>query len=149
MVGSMGCVSSLGLGLAMTRQQHDIIGIDGDGSLLMRMGSLATNGYYSPPNLLHILLDNNAHDSTGAQKTVSHNVDFVEMAASCGYTRSVYIHDLVELETAIKEWKITKGLTFIHMKITAGSSDLLGRPHHKPHEVKERLLKYLDERVPG
>jgi phosphonopyruvate decarboxylase len=149
MVGSMGCVSSLGLGLAMTRKQHDIIVIDGDGSVLMRMGSLATNGYYSPPNLLHILLDNNAHDSTGAQKTVSHNVDFVELAASCGYTRSVYIHGLDELEMGIKEWKITKELTFIHMKIAAGSSDRLGRPHLKPYEVKERLLKYLDERVPG
>lgn len=149
MVGSMGCVSSLGLGLALARKDHNIVVIDGDGSVLMRMGSLATNGYYSPPNLLHILLDNNAHDSTGAQKTVSHNVDFVELAASCGYTRSVYIHSLVELERAIQEWKTTKGLTFLHMKIAVGSSERLGRPKQKPYEVKERLLKYLDGHVPG
>ena len=88
MVGSMGCVSSLGLGLALTRKEIDVVVIDGDGSLLMRMGSLATNGYYQPENMLHILLDNQTHDSTGGQSTVSHNVNFVDIAAACGYEKS-------------------------------------------------------------
>jgi phosphonopyruvate decarboxylase len=149
MVGSMGCVSSLGLGLALIRKNNDIIVIDGDGSLLMRMGSLATNGTYSPSNLLHILLDNNTHDSTGGQRTVSHNIDFVETAASCGYKRSIYIHSLDELEAAIKEWKIEKGLTFLHMRISTGSNELLGRPHVKPYEVKERLQEFLNADAPG
>ncbi|WP_036744837.1 phosphonopyruvate decarboxylase, partial [Paenibacillus sp. HGF7] len=61
MVGSMGCIGSLGLGLALSQPSKDIFVIDGDGSLLMRMGSLATNGYYQPVNMVHILLDNNAH----------------------------------------------------------------------------------------
>lgn len=65
MVGSMGCVSSLALGLSLTRADKRVIAIDGDGALLMRMEALATNGYYSPANLLHILLDNESHDSTG------------------------------------------------------------------------------------
>jgi phosphonopyruvate decarboxylase len=143
MVGSMGCVSSLGLGLALARKSNDIVVIDGDGSLLMRMGSLATNGYYSPPNLLHILLDNNAHDSTGGQKTVSHQIGFVELAASCGYMQSIYIHSLDELEAAIKEWKTEKGLAFLHLRISTSSNELLGRPHVKPFEVKERLKKFL------
>ena len=98
MVGSMGCVSSLGLGLALTRKELDLVVIDGDGSLLMRMGSLATNGYYQPENMLHILLDNQTHDSTGGQRTVSHNVNFVDIAAACGYEKSFYIHSLEELE---------------------------------------------------
>jgi phosphonopyruvate decarboxylase len=149
MVGSMGCVNSLGLGLALARKGNDIVVIDGDGSLLMRMGSLATNGYYSPPNLLHILLDNNAHDSTGGQKTVSHQIDFVEIAASCGYLQSIYIHSLDELEAAIKEWKTEKGLTFLHIRISTGSSELLGRPHVKPFEVKERLKKFLSNNSLG
>ena len=92
MVGSLGCVSSLGLGLALTKNDLNVIVIDGDGSLLMRMGSLATNGAYSPPNMLHILLDNQAHDSTGGQSTVSHQVNFVDIAASCGYEKSIHIH---------------------------------------------------------
>ncbi|BCJ87981.1 phosphonopyruvate decarboxylase [Effusibacillus dendaii] len=148
MVGSMGCVSSLGLGLALTQQNTDIVVIDGDASLLMRMGCLAINGYYHPPNMLHILLDNNAHDSTGGQKTVSHNIDFVEIAASCGYMKSIYVHSLEELETSIKEWKTTKGLTFLHMKIATGSRESLGRPGIKPHAVKERLQMFLHSKSP-
>jgi phosphonopyruvate decarboxylase len=144
MVGSMGCVSSFGLGLALNRKNVDTVVIDGDGSLLMRMGSLATNGYYCPPNLLHIVLDNNAHDSTGGQSTVSHNVNFVNIAASCGYKKSVYIHNLNELELQIKEWKQTKRLTFICIKISKSLDRNLGRPHIKPHEVKERLMKFLE-----
>jgi phosphonopyruvate decarboxylase len=144
MVGSMGCISSLGLGLALTQTDKNIVVIDGDGSLLMRMGSLATNGYYHPPNMIHILLDNNVHDSTGGQKTVSHQIDFVDIAASCGYQKSQYIHNLEELGASIQEWKNTKGLTFLYMKISKGSKKNLGRPKMKPYEVKERLQSFLE-----
>jgi phosphonopyruvate decarboxylase len=143
MVGSMGCISSFGLGLALTQNNKDILVIDGDGSLLMRMGSLATNGYYNPHNMIHILLDNNAHDSTGGQSTVSHNINFVDIAASCGYTKSLHVHSLEELEASLKEWKQTKGLTFLYMKISKTSKGKLGRPSIKPHEVKERLRRFL------
>ena len=144
MVGSMGCISSLGLGLALTRKHHDIVVIDGDGSLLMRMGSLATNGSLRPHNMLHILLDNNAHDSTGGQKTVSHHIRFVETAAACGYAKSIYIHHLGELEAAIKDWKAAKQLTFLYLRIVPGSREHIGRPQIKPYEVKHRLISYLD-----
>lgn len=144
LVGSMGCVSSVGLGLALTRKQNDIVVIDGDGSVLMRMGNLATNGAYGPSNMLHILLDNHVHDSTGGQSTVSEHIDFVEIAASCGYRKSIYVHSLEELESSIRDWKRTKGLTFLYMKIAKGSKETLGRPHIKPYEVKERLMKFLD-----
>jgi phosphonopyruvate decarboxylase len=144
MVGSMGCVSSLGLGLALTKKDKDIVVIEGDGALLMRMGSLATNGYYAPQNMLHILLDNNTHDSTGGQSTVSHNVNFVDIAAACGYSKSIYIHNLEELEYCMKDWKRNKSLTFLYMKIAKGSIEGLGRPKMKPHEVKERLKVFLN-----
>lgn len=144
MVGSMGCVSSLGLGLALTRPEKSIIALDGDGALLMRMGNLATNGTYSPPNLLHILLDNNTHDSTGGQQTVSHNVRFVEVAAACGYVNAVYIHTLEELEDGIKRWKLEPKLTFLYMKIAKGSKKELGRPKTKPYQVKQRLRVFIN-----
>ncbi|MGA8944169.1 MAG: phosphonopyruvate decarboxylase [Thermoactinomyces sp.] len=143
MVGSMGCISSLGLGLSLTQKNKDIVVIDGDGSLLMRMGSLATNGYYHPPNMIHILLDNNCYDSTGGQITVSRNANFVDIAASCGYKRSVYVHHLKELEYFLKEWKETKGLTFLYMRISEKTKNNLGRPKIKPFEVKERLQRFL------
>ncbi|WP_211269567.1 phosphonopyruvate decarboxylase [Paenibacillus glacialis] len=143
MVGSMGCISSIGLGLALSKKDKDIIVIDGDGALLMRMGSLATNGYYNPPNMLHILLDNNAHDSTGGQKTVSDNIDFIEITAACGYTKSIYVHNLEQLKSSIMEWKKEKNLTFLHLKISPGSKKDLARPHIKPYEVKDRLRLFL------
>lgn len=143
MVGSMGCISSLGLGLARSQRNKDVVVIDGDGSLIMRMGSIATNGYYHPKNMVHILLDNNAHDSTGGQKTVSNNMDFVEIAAACGYRISRYIHNLDELANALIEWKKKKELTFLYIKISRDSTKKLGRPKVKPHEVKERLLKFI------
>jgi len=144
MVGSMGCVSSIGLGLAMSKPNKDIVAIDGDGALLMRMGSLATNAYYYPVNMLHILLDNNCHDSTGGQQTLSHNVDFVAVAADCGYARSIYIHSLDELALEFKKWQSDKALTFFYLKIEKGSKKELGRPHIKPYEVKERLMNFLN-----
>ncbi|AWB42963.1 phosphonopyruvate decarboxylase [Paenibacillus sp. CAA11] len=143
MVGSMGCISSFGLGLALSQPDKNIVVIDGDGSLLMRMGSLATNGYYSPGNMIHILLDNNAHESTGGQSTVSHNIDFVNIAASCGYTKSIHAHNLEELEACMHEWKKTKGLTFLYIKISKQSKEQLARPAIKPYEVKERLQRFL------
>ncbi len=145
MVGSMGCVSSLGLGLALAKKDKDIVVIEGDGALLMRMGSLATNGCYAPKNMLHILLDNNTHDSTGGQSTVSHNVNFVDIAAACGYSKSIYVHNLEELESCIKDWKREKNLTFLYMKIAKGSIEGLGRPKMKPYEVKERLKVFLHD----
>jgi phosphonopyruvate decarboxylase len=144
MVGSMGCISSFGLGLALTQTNKDIVVIDGDGSLLMRMGSLATNGYYNPPNMIHILLDNHVHESTGGQSTVSSNISFVNIAASCGYKNSLEVLSLEQLEASLKEWKQSKGLTFLYMKISKKAKEKLGRPHIKPHEVKERLRRFLN-----
>jgi len=143
MVGSMGCISSLALGLAMVRPDKKVIAIDGDGSALMRMGSFATNAYYQPRNLLHVLLDNNAHDSTGGQATVSHIVDFAAFAASVSYPSALQVNSLEELQEAIIQWKQNGDLTFIHMQISQGSPQELGRPTVKPYEVKDRLLKFI------
>jgi phosphonopyruvate decarboxylase len=144
MVGSLGCIASLGLGLAQVRPDKDIVVIDGDGSLLMRMGSLPTNAYYSPKNLLHILIDNNSHDSTGGQATISHNIDFVEVAASSGYAVSLLVDGLEEFEVAYKNWKNNKQLTFLQVKVAKGTRKEPGRPKVKPYEVKERLIRFIN-----
>ena len=142
-VGSMGCVGSLGLGLAIAQKRKDIVVIDGDGSLLMRLGSLATNGYYRPANLLHILLDNGTYDSTGGQSTVSRNINFVKIAHACGYEKSFHVHDLSELKIRIVEWEKKKCLSFLYLRIATGSKENLGRPLIKPFEVKERLRRVI------
>lgn len=143
MVGSMGCISAMALGLAIARPDKQIVAIDGDGAALMRLGAFATNAYYSPKNLLHLLLDNNTHDSTGGQATVSHNIDFASIAASSGYTKSIKAAALSEFNDHIVEWKNNPTCTFIHLQIAKGSPKDLGRPTIKPHEVKERLMNHL------
>lgn len=143
MVGSMGCVSSLGLGLALVKPEKKIVVVDGDGSLLMRMGALPTNAYYAPNNLFYLLLDNNCHYSTGGQATVSHNIDFVELAAAAGYRNVHYLHDLADLERAWREWESDPAPAFAYLKIAKGTKENLGRPGIKPYEVKERLKGFL------
>lgn len=145
MVGSMGSISSIGLGIALNSDKK-IIAIDGDGALLMRMGNLATNAYYEPNNFLHLLVDNNIHDSTGGQFTVAKNIDFVQVASSVGYKKSIYIHSLEELEERILDWKQNAETTFMYIKVRKGTKENLGRPKIKPFEVKERLMEFLSER---
>lgn len=143
MVGSMGCISSLALGLAMNTDKN-VIAIDGDGAFLMRMGSAATNAYYAPENMLHLLLDNNIHDSTGGQATVSGNIDFVQLAANTAYQHSLYIHSLDELTAAIEAWKKQPSFTFMYIRIRKGTKENLGRPKIKPYQVKNRLRSFLN-----
>lgn len=145
MVGSMGCISPLALGLALTRKNKKVIAIDGDGSMLMRLGAITTNGYYSPSNMLHLILDNNSYDSTGGQLTISHNVDFIGLAAAAGYSDVFYIHDLTELQERIENWKKNSGLTLLYLKIAKGSKENLGRPKIKPFEVKDRIIRFINE----
>ena len=142
MVGSMGCVSSIALGLAISGLNKNIIAIDGDGALLMRMGAMATNAAYGTNNMLHILLDNGMHESTGGQLTVSNNVDFVGIAASVGYRKSIYVHDLKELEKYFLSWKKNPKLTFLYLK-TKSVKEKLDRPKINPEENKIRLMKFL------
>ena len=86
-VGSMGCAAPMGLGIALTTGRRTVV-LDGDGAALMKLGGMATIGAYRPPGLLHVLLDNGVHDSTGGQATVSATVDFAAVALACGYAHA-------------------------------------------------------------
>jgi len=143
----MGCVRSLGLGLAMARPDKKVIAIDGDGALLMRMGCLAANGFYRPPNLLHVVLDNHCHDSTGGQHTVAENVRFAAVASHSGYPAAFEVHDLGEFTTAVKTWLPTGGLTLLSLPIARGCREALGRPGIKPVGVKERPKRYVQRNL--
>jgi phosphonopyruvate decarboxylase len=143
MVGSMGCVSSLGLGLALARPDLRVVVIDGDGSILMRMGAAAVLAAYAPGTLVHVLLDNNAHDSTGGQKTISDNVDFIRFAESVGYGNGFYAHDADELTTLIQRGFDSGMLTFVYLQISGGTRENLGRPRTKPPEIRQRFSRFV------
>ena len=88
-VGSMGHASSIAFGLAKSLPHRLIVCIDGDGALLMHMGSLPSIGQSNCSNLLHVLLNNGAHESVGGQPTCAPSVDFSSLARACGYSLSL------------------------------------------------------------
>lgn len=143
MVGSLGCASSFALGLSLSRPDKKIIVLDGDGAVLMRMGSLAVNAAYKPANILHILFDNNAHESTGGQFTVSGSVDYPSLARACGYPDVRTATDAASLRSAVVSAQSKGGLTFIHVPIAQGAPDTLGRPKVKPREVAKRFSSLI------
>ncbi|ARV58116.1 phosphonopyruvate decarboxylase [Nostocales cyanobacterium HT-58-2] len=142
MVGSMGCASSLGLGLSLARPDLKVVVIDGDGAALMRMGNFATIGAYGSSNLIHILLDNECHDSTGAQATVSSGVRFAKIAEACGYGITLEGDNLLLLDTLFAAHS-NDTPKFGHLKIRPGTLKNLPRPNLSPEAVLQRLMTHI------
>lgn len=141
MVGSMGCASMLGLGLALARPDRTVVVLDGDGAALMRMGNFATVGAYGPANLVHVLLDNAAHESTGGQFTVSPGVDFAAVARDCGYTWSAEGDRVEALDVVLSAE--ADGPRFLRLRTRPGVMDPLPRPAVSPEAVAARLRAQL------
>jgi phosphonopyruvate decarboxylase len=142
MVGSMGCVSSLALGLALARPDLRVVAIDGDGAALMRMGNFATLGAYGPANLWHLLLDNGVHESTGGQASVSAHVSFAAIAAACGYSRALQTADLGRIGAWLGE-PAAGGARFACLATRPGAPVGLPRPAQTPVAMRERLTRHL------
>lgn len=141
-VGSMGCASAMALGIAVN-SERPVVAIDGDGAALMKMGNLATIGQYGPHNLVHVILDNGVHDSTGGQNTVSSSIDFAAVAVGSGYRRGIAVDGLEAFETAFTSAFSETGPHLIHVRIAPGSLQKLGRPTVTPREVARRLRAFL------
>jgi phosphonopyruvate decarboxylase len=141
-VGSMGCASGMGLGVALATRRRVAV-LDGDGAVLMKLGSLATIGAYRPGNLTHILYDNGVHDSTGGQATVAPVIDFAGVALACGY-RGAWVCDSAEgFESALAKALAAEGPVLVHARIRPGSMVMLGRPTVPPYEVARRFKAFL------
>lgn len=142
MVGSMGCVSSWGLGLSLARPDLNVVAVEGDGAALMRMGNFSTIGAYAGSNFTHIVLDNQVHDSTGAQSTVSANVSFSKIAASCSYEYAIE-GDQIEMLDELFQYQTQIGAKFAHLKTLPGTMEDLPRPSLTPNEVLTRLMQQI------
>ncbi|WP_145135651.1 phosphonopyruvate decarboxylase [Roseomonas gilardii] len=141
-VGSMGGASGMGLGIALNSLRPVVV-LDGDGAALMKLGSLATIGAHAPDRLVHVILDNGVHDSTGGQATVSASVDFAAVALACGYRSAASCASLDGFEAAFRQALATGGPALIHARIAPGSMAKLGRPTVKPPEVAQRFRAFL------
>jgi len=142
-VGGMGTASAIGFGVAHALPEQPVVVLDGDGAALMKLGSFATIGYYQPKNLLHIVLDNETHDSTGGQATSSPITRFAEIAAATNYQNAFSADRAEDIRTSIQQLRRAKGPSLLHVKIQPGSPKEIGRPTVKPHEVKERFMDFL------
>lgn len=137
MIGSMGLASSIGLGLALARPDRKVVVIDGDGSLLMNMGSLVTVFANNPSNLTWIVIDNGAYGSTGNQDTYAQLLDLVGVAKSVGFKNS---YDFKDIE--LKEIIESEDTSFIVYNTESGNStapiiDL------SPVEIKKRFMNAI------
>lgn len=140
MIGSMGLASAIGLGLALCLPEKRIVVIDGDDSALMGMGAMATIGHHSPVNLIHIVLDNEAYDSTDGQKTAASTARLDEVAAAAGYRVSSRVTAVAELCKALVD-AFESGPALILAKIEKGALPEGGRVSYVPPEIANRFQR--------
>lgn len=144
-VGSMGHASSIALGISLHQPGRKVWCIDGDGALLMHMGAMAIIGSSNPKNLVHIVINNEAHESVGGMPTAAKEIDIVNIALACGYTYAVSVNKFEELDNELKTAKIKNELTLIEVKCAIGSKNNLGRPSLTPLENKQNFMEYIKE----
>lgn len=142
-VGSMGHSSSIALGVAFNKPGLKVWCIDGDGAALMHMGSMAVIGANSPENLVHIVINNGAHETVGGMPTVAGKVDLVGIALACGYKRAVCVDNFEDLDKQLEIAKSGKGLAFIEVRCAIGARANLGRPTTTAIENKQNFMNYL------
>jgi len=142
-VGSMGHVSQIALGFAINKPDKKIICLDGDGSVLMHMGSLVTAGQAKPKNLIHIMLNNAAHDSVGGHPTDAAAVDWSAVALACGYDNACSIDNPSKLKSVMQAALDINGCQFIEVKVAQGARKDLGRPSKTPRQMKVDFVKQI------
>jgi phosphonopyruvate decarboxylase len=118
-----------------------VVVLDGDGALLMRLGALTTVGHERPANLVHVVLDNGRHESTGGQATVAGCVDFPALAVASGYPAAVTLADPAAVAARLMARRAA--LDFIHVPIRPGVPGALPRPTVTPPAVVARLRAWL------
>tara|TARA_Y100001970_G_scaffold2704_1_gene3192 strand:+ start:45752 stop:46882 length:1131 start_codon:yes stop_codon:yes gene_type:complete len=143
-VGSMGHCSSIALGIALAKPQRKVVCIDGDGSLIMHMGSLATISSLKPNNYYHILLNNAVHDSVGGQETAAKNIDLSAIVKAIEFNKTFLALSINQLKEKILKLMSSKGPSFLEVKISPGSRKDLGRPSMKPIANKESFMRFID-----
>ena len=148
-VGSMGHSSSIALGVAINKPDRTIWCIDGDGAVLMHMGSMAVIGAIRPRNLIHVVINNAAHETVGGMPTVAGSIDLVGIAKACGYPNTVRVDSFEQLDRELETAKAKKELSLIEVKCSIGARENLGRPTTSALENKIRFMDYLDDEKPN
>ena len=144
-VGSMGHSSSIALGVALHKQDVKVWCIDGDGAVLMHMGAMAVIGACAPKNLVHVVINNGAHETVGGMPTAVKKTDLVGVAKACGYSYAVRVEDYESLENELRDAKERNCLSLIEARCGLGARADLGRPTTTAQENKQNFMEYLRE----
>lgn len=143
-VGSMGHCSSIALGIALQKPEKKVWCVDGDGAALMHMGAMAVIGANSPGNMVHIVINNEAHETVGGMPTVAAKTDLVQIAKGCGYPYAVSVDKLPDLDRELLFAKERGQLSFIEVKCGIGARENLGRPTTTALENKKAFREMLE-----
>ncbi|OGK18264.1 phosphonopyruvate decarboxylase [Candidatus Roizmanbacteria bacterium RIFCSPLOWO2_12_FULL_40_12] len=144
-VGNMGHASSIALGLAKTQPKKTIWCLDGDGSMIMHMGSMAVIGQQKPKHFVHVLFNNFVHDSVGGQPTAADSIDFTTIAKGNGYISTASVKTGRELKKELQRAKRRQGPVFVEVLCQKGSRKNLGRPLTTPQENKASFMQYIKQ----
>ena len=142
-VGSMGHSSSIALGVALNKPNTKVWCIDGDGAALMHLGAMAVIGANKTKNLIHIVINNGAHETVGGMPTVSQALKLTEIATACGYPYAVKVDSYEELDKELAKAKNSDVLTFIEATCSIGSRADLGRPTTTALDNKNSFVEFL------
>jgi len=143
-VGSMGHTSSIALGVALGRPDKRVICLDGDGSVLMHMGSIPIIGDLKPFNFIHVVLNNASHESVGGQPTVAGSISFEGIAESCGYNNYFYAENVDDLSDIWSSLQEMNGPSMVEIRIKQGSRADLGRPTSTPEQNKKMFMDFIN-----
>lgn len=142
-VGSMGHASSIAFGIAANKPGTKVWCIDGDGAVLMHMGAMAVIGANAPQNMIHIVINNGAHETVGGMPTVSSRIDLVGIARACGYPYAVCVDTFGSFDKELEAAKKRNTLSLIEVKCAIGARGDLGRPTTTAFENKKIFMEYL------
>jgi phosphonopyruvate decarboxylase len=142
-VGSMGHSSSIALGVAINKPEQRIWCVDGDGAVLMHMGAMAVMGANKPANVIHVVINNGAHETVGGMPTVAGSIDLVRIALACGYPNAVCVDNFEDLDRELDASKARNELSLIEVKCSIGAREDLGRPTTTALENKQNFMEYL------
>ena len=143
MIGSMGLLSSLGLGLALLNKHRRVIVIDGDGSALMSLGTIPLISFEAPQNLYHIILDNAAYESTGGQPCISEKIDLGKIVRATGFHRVEAVENEKVLGRIVKRTLAERGPACIHVRVEVSRVDDIARVSYSPEEIRDRFRKHV------
>lgn len=143
MIGSMGNAAAIGLGVALAKPAKQVIVFDGDGNVLMGLGTLATVGALKPKNLIHVVFDNEAYGTTGNQPTISNVVPLEKVAKAAGYVHVERVLDRDDLLYEFKDLLKQDGPSMLLIKVNEFVEDA-GRVLHEPPAITARFMKAIE-----